>query len=159
MSEVNQPSLSLSLRGVCPNKVPPWRPWRPLAIRPWLQINFVLTCHTVKEFCNLYAFFICLFVSFRAESDHSDHSEKPTVTMKSHKSNKPNTPEVTMETDAHKTEFLPGTVIGCPEIGSEGNFSSFIHIWRGNLKAVDHSIVVYLPFEAIQVSKCRISVT
>ena len=91
---------------------------------------------------------MALFIHFRIQSEMTttDPSEMPTVTMKSRQS------KITMETDVHKAEFLPGTVIGCPEIGSEGNLSSFIHIWRGNLKAVDHSVVVSLPFEAIQVS-------
>ena len=54
-----------------------------------------------------------------------------------------------------KADLMPGTSVGCPNIGlePEPDLSSFIHIWRGNLKAVDHCVVLMLPFDAIQVRR------
>ena len=48
--------------------------------------------------------------------------------------------------------FSVGTCIGCPDIQNlDDRISSFMHVWTGNLRAEDHSIVLVLPFEAIQV--------
>ena len=50
-------------------------------------------------------------------------------------------------------DFPVGTCIGHPEVSEplNDNLSSYLHVWRGNLKAVSHCVVMVLSFDAIQV--------